>query len=94
LIRAHAEGCTIAVRAQPGARRTRIVGFHGEELKISVQAPSAEGRANESLINFLAAALGTARGNVQLLSGERSRSKVFLARGVKKESAEALLKSG
>ncbi len=57
-VRETAEGVTLAVRAQPGARKTAITGVYGEgasaQLKIAVHAPPVEGRANEALIAFLA----------------------------------------
>ena len=58
MIRETADGITLAVRAQPGAKKTAITGVYGEgaaaQLKIAVQAPPIEGRANEALIAFLA----------------------------------------
>jgi hypothetical protein len=52
-------------------------------LKIAVQAPPVEGRANEALIAFLAETFGIPKRSVELVSGESSRSKVFLLRGVR-----------
>jgi uncharacterized protein len=84
-------GVTLAVRAQPGAKKTAIVGMYGEgdvaQLKIAVQAPPVEGRANEALIAFLAEMLGLPKRSVELVSGELSRSKVFLLRNVTLSSA-------
>jgi uncharacterized protein len=84
-------GVTLAVRAQPGAKKTAIVGVYGEgdvaQLKIAVQAPPVEGRANEALIAFLAEMLGLPKRSVELVSGELSRSKVFLLRSVTLSSA-------
>jgi uncharacterized protein len=84
-------GVTLAVRAQPGAKKTAIVGVYGEgdvaQLKIAVQAPPVEGRANEALIAFLAEMLGLPKRSVELVSGELSRSKVFLLRNVTLSSA-------
>jgi uncharacterized protein (TIGR00251 family) len=95
MIRAAAGGVTVAVRAQPGAKKTAIVGVYGEgaaaQLKIAVQAPPIEGRANLALIAFLADRFGLAKKDVELVSGELSRSKVFLLRGVTLAQAEALL---
>ena len=58
MLRAAAAGGTLAVRAQPGAKKTAITGVYGEgataQLKIAVQAPPLEGRANQALIAFLA----------------------------------------
>ena len=86
MLREVAGGVMLAVRAQPGAKRTAIVGVYGEgdaaQLKIAVQAPPVEGRANEALISFLAKTFGTPGKSIELVSGELSRSKAFLLRGV------------
>jgi uncharacterized protein len=63
------------VHAQPGAKRTEVVGLHGDALKVRVAAPALEDRANAALIAFIAAELGVPKRNVSLLSGERSREK-------------------
>lgn len=95
MIRTTAEGVTLAVRAQPGAKKTAIVGVYGEgdaaQLKIAVQAPPVEGRANEALIAFLAKHFGISKSAVEVMSGELSRSKVFLLRGVSASRALGLL---
>ncbi len=95
MLRATAGGVTLAVRAQPGAKKTAITGIYGEgataQLKIAVQAPPLEGRANEALIAFLAETFSVPRNAVELSSGELSRSKVFLLRGVTMARATAVL---
>lgn len=87
MIRETKDGVTLAVRAQPGAKKTAIVGVYGEgaeaQLKIAVQAPPVEGRANEALIAFLAELFSLPRPSVVIQSGALSRSKVFLLRGAK-----------
>jgi len=95
MLRAVAGGVTLAVRAQPGAKKTAITGVYGEgaaaQLKIAVQAPPIEGRANEALIAFLAGFFGLPRNRIELLTGELSRSKVFLVRGLTLAEVERLL---
>ncbi|MGD0734316.1 MAG: DUF167 domain-containing protein [Terracidiphilus sp.] len=95
MLRTVASGITLAVRAQPGAKKTAITGIYGEgdsaQLKIAVQAPPVEGRANSALIEFLAETFGVARNQVEIVSGELSRSKVFLLRGVSLAQAESLI---
>jgi len=85
MLRATAEGVTLAVRAQPGAKKTAITGVYGEgeaaQLKIAVHAPPLEGRANQALIAFLAETLGVAKSAVELKTGDLSRSKVFCCAG-------------
>ena len=88
-------GVTLAVRVQPGAKKTSIVGVYGEgataQLKIAVQAPPIEGRANSALSAFLADFFGVPKSSVELMSGGLSRSKVFLLRGLTLQKAEGLL---
>jgi uncharacterized protein (TIGR00251 family) len=85
MIRETAAGVTLAIRAQPGAKKTAITGIYDEgpaaQLKIAVHAPPLEGRANHALIAFLADFFSLSRSNVELISGDSSRSKVFLLRG-------------
>jgi uncharacterized protein (TIGR00251 family) len=80
-LRETAEGCTLAVRVQPGAKRTAILGVYGEgeqaQLKIALQAPPVDGRANEALIEFLAQLAGVPKSSVTILTGHSSRTKVY-----------------
>jgi uncharacterized protein len=96
MLRETAEGVTLAVRVQPGAKKTAIVGVYGEgasaQLKIAVQAPPIDGRANASVIALLADLFAIPKSSVSLLSGELSRSKVFLLRGVTLTTAQRQLR--
>jgi uncharacterized protein (TIGR00251 family) len=95
MLRATASGVTLAVRAQPGAKKTAITGVYGEgtaaQLKIAVHAPPLEGRANQALIAFLAELFSMPKNAIELVSGDLSRSKVILLRGVTLAQAEAKL---
>jgi uncharacterized protein len=95
MVRETADGVTLAVRAQPGAKKTAISGIYGEgqnaQLKIAVHAPPLEGRANVALVEFLAETFGLPKRSVEIVSGELSRSKVFLLRGVTAARVTAVL---
>jgi uncharacterized protein (TIGR00251 family) len=91
---AHAEGCTVAVRAQPGARKNGIVGEQNGALKVAVTAPADRGRANEALVEVLADALGLKKSQIILLGGATSRNKRFLLRGVTTDQMRLRLVSG
>jgi hypothetical protein len=97
MLRTTPSGTTLAVRAQPGAKRTAITGIYGEgaeaQLKVAVHAPPLEGRANQALIAFLSEMFSIPKNAVEIVSGELSRSKVFLLREVTQESAEITLKN-
>jgi len=93
MLRATPTGVTLAVRAQPGAKKTAITGVYGEgpaaQLKIAVHAPPLEGRANAALIAFLADTFSLPKLAVEIASGESSRSKVFLLRGLTLPQAQS-----
>jgi uncharacterized protein (TIGR00251 family) len=89
----HAEGATLAVRAQPGARKNLVVGAHGDALKVAVSVPAEEGRANAALAEVLSSWLGLKRARIELVRGKTTRDKVFLVRGITAESLNALIAS-
>ncbi|HTN48906.1 MAG TPA: DUF167 domain-containing protein [Burkholderiaceae bacterium] len=66
---------SIAVHVQPGARRTAIVGLHGERLKVAVQARATDGHANAALIKVIAEALKQPPSSLRIASGIASRDK-------------------
>jgi hypothetical protein len=67
----------IGVKAVPGASRPGIVGWLGDDLKIRVQAPPEDGRANLELCRILAAEVGLAPSAVTIVSGHAARRKVI-----------------
>lgn len=85
----HAEGLVLPVRAQPGARRQGVQGEQGGALKVAVSAPPEDGRANQALVEVLRELLGVKRSQVTLLSGQTSRDKKFLIRGLDRAALEA-----
>lgn len=89
MIAAHADGATLAVRAQPGARRTGVVGTHSGALKVAVSAPPEDGRANAAVLEALKDWLGVRRSQLDLISGHANRNKVVLVRGVTAEQLQA-----
>ena len=71
----------LELHVQPGAKRTEVVGMHGERIKVRLAAPAIEGRANEALIEFLAEEFGVARRDITILSGMKSRDKRVVIEG-------------
>jgi uncharacterized protein YggU (UPF0235/DUF167 family) len=60
-------------------------------LKIRLQAPAVEDRANEALCEFLAEILKRPNSAVRILAGDRSRTKRVEVFGVTAARVEALL---
>lgn len=92
-VRASAAGTIIPVRVHPGARRTGITGLHDGALKISLQPPPAEGRANEALVDFLAGYFRVPRSSVTITSGQSSRNKTVLIRALAPRDVLTVLSS-
>jgi len=76
------EGVLIAVRVVPRAARAGLAGIRDNAVLVRLNAAPAEGAANAELIEVLADALGVARRAVSITSGERSRRKTVLIRGL------------
>ncbi len=76
------DGILLLIHVQPRASRNKIVGPHGERLKIAVQSPPADGKANKALQKLLAKHLGLPKSRVVLRSGHTSREKTFLLRDI------------
>ena len=68
-------GIVLNLHCQPGAKLTKVVGLHDGCLKISLQAPALENRANEMLLSWLSKRLRVPQKQIQLLSGQNSRVK-------------------
>lgn len=65
----------LRLHVQPGAKRTEVVGMHGDALKVRLAAPPLDGKANEALVRFVAEVFGVPGRQVELLSGHTGRSK-------------------
>jgi hypothetical protein len=85
------DGVTLRLHIQPGAKKTEVVGLHGEALKIRLAAPPVDGKANACLLAFLADRFGVAKSAVTLLSGDSSRAKRVHISGVTDTEAKTRL---
>jgi hypothetical protein len=79
----HADGCVLAVRVQPGARKAGVKGEQAGALKLAVTAPPEDGRANAAVLELLAELLGVKRQQLELIVGATNRNKKYLVRGVR-----------
>ena len=79
--RKEGESIVLVLHIQPGAKRTEVVGLHGEALKIRLSAPPVEGKANEALLSFIAEKFLVPLRGVELLRGGQSRHKMVRVTG-------------
>ena len=71
-----------AVRVQPRASRSEIVGEYGGALRVRLSAPPVDGAANEALVELLADVLRVPRRAVRVVSGHAARGKKVEVDGV------------
>ncbi len=69
-------GIEIKVRLHPNAKKNAFTGiWNNTHLKIDINAPAVDGKANAALINFLAKFFHIRKSAIEILSGETSREK-------------------
>ncbi len=70
------------VRAQPRSSRSGVDGVLGDAVKVRIRCAPVDGKANRELVETLAEAFGVPKSSVVLKSGETSKTKRILLRGV------------
>jgi uncharacterized protein (TIGR00251 family) len=84
-VRAFRDGARFAVRVTPRASRTALAGVMGmgdeAVIKVSLNSPPVDGKANAALIEYLAEVLGIPRSAVEIAGGPQSRNKIIQVRG-------------
>ncbi len=81
-----ADGVILNVRAAPRSSRAGLDGTVGDAVKVRVRSAPVDGKANKELIETLADAFRVAKSAVSFVSGETSKTKRVLLRGVTKEA--------
>ena len=85
------DGCVLTVKACPRANRTEVAGADEAWVRIRVQAPPVDGKANDELTRFLAEKLALPKRSVEILSGDTGRLKRVKLHGITAEKARELL---
>ncbi len=83
----------LMVKVVPSSSRNLIVGWLGESLKIKVQAPPEQGKANAAVVELIASTLGIEQKRIEVVNGHSSPSKVLEVAGFDAAELVALLKS-
>ena len=65
-------GVVLMVKVVPRSSRTSIAGQLDGMVKIKISAPPEKGKANQSLIEFLAKHLGVKKNEIEIVAGSAS----------------------
>jgi len=84
------EGFIVKIRVIPNSFRSQIEGVKDDVLRVRLCSPPLKGKANKELIEILARHLGIAKGNIRILKGEKSRSKLIIVEKVSEKEILSL----
>jgi uncharacterized protein len=90
-IRADEHGVVVDVLVAPRASKCAFAGVHDGRLKVMLDAPPVDGKANQALVAFFAKALGRPKRDVVIVRGEKGRQKTLAVRGTTASEVTALV---
>ena len=82
---------TLDIVVQPRCPREGVGPVVGDRLKVSVNAPPVEGKANQAVQRVLAEAFGMPRSAVTILRGETGKRKTVRIAGITAAVAKQMI---
>ena len=82
----HKDGSVVSVTVTPRASRNGITLDSDGIVRVRLTAPPVDGAANASLLKYLASTLDVPRSRLVIVTGEQSRQKRVLVRGMSQDS--------
>lgn len=84
----------LTIRLTPRSSRDAVEGERDGAIVVRVTAPPVDGAANEALVRLLARRLDVSRGDVTIVGGATSRTKVVEVAGLGEDEARKRLADG
>lgn len=84
-------GIKVRLYIQPQSSKNQIIGLHDGALKVKIQAPPIEGKANDEIIYFFSKLLKIPKSQLEILKGDLSRHKTLAILGISKETFEKII---
>jgi uncharacterized protein (TIGR00251 family) len=91
LISGSADRIIIRLHLQPRASKTDVCGIQGDELKVKVTSPPVDDAANKLCIELFSRLFRTAKSNIAIISGQKSRHKRLQIIGATVEESTAII---
>jgi len=92
-VRAADGGVDIDVLVVPRAAKSRVVGIHGDRLKVQIAAPPVDGAANEALVELFARLLDVGKRELSITAGSTGKRKRVRVLGIDVDRVRARLAS-
>ena len=87
------DGVWLNVLVQPRSTKNRLVGQHGDRLKIQVTAPPVDDRANAMVEELFSEVLGIPQRAVEIARGQSAREKTVFIRGLRLAQVRGLVEA-
>ena len=87
------EGAIVNVKAVPRSSKAGLDGLLGDAVKVRVRSAPVDGKANKELVAVLADTFGLPKTSVTFKSGETSKTKRLLLRGVASEAVRKVVEN-
>lgn len=82
------EGVILNVKAQPRSSKSGLDGILGDAIKVKIKCAPVDGKANKELVETLADVFDLPKSSVVFKSGETSKTKRILLKGVSAERVQ------
>jgi uncharacterized protein len=83
---------TLLFHVVPNAKTDKVVGAHGDAIKIKLRAPAVEAKANAALRRLLAERLQIPERDIVLQHGQKSRDKLVRIDGLSEKEIQTRLR--
>jgi len=84
-----ATGVILTLKVTPRAKRTEASGFNPDWMRLRIQAPPVDGKANDAIISFFADEFHIHRRAVEICTGDTCRLKRIKLHGVAEAAVRA-----
>ncbi len=74
----------LKIHVQDNGKTNEFIGIHNQSLKVKIKSPPIDGKANKTIIKFLAAKFNLSKSSISIISGELNRDKRILIKEVNK----------
>lgn len=84
----------LSIRLQPNSSVNKVVEIREDgSVKIKINAPAVEGKANKALCKYLHEILEIPVTNIEIIRGEISREKIIRINGIDADKVKSILQT-
>lgn len=82
LVNNEQKSLVVNIKVEPRSSKSGIAGYYGDGLKVKLNSPPVEGKANNELIDILSREFKISKKNIEIIRGEKSKNKVVRLNGI------------